>query len=245
MKLGSARALASALFVLLALPARIAAADPPPAQMPPDLVPLESGGMTTTRRADGAVLESGPAAHVRFESDDPGLTFHMVTTEASAVAVGPAGVATASARDYEDLCRAPCEVTLPAGTRRLALASGAGHSPVDGEPVALPAGSSTVRGVYISHATRRAVALVLGGGTMAAGAILLLESTAQTKVDVTGAGVGVGLVFLSLLALPFMGGDEAEFQVIPRASASLTPSIWRAPGREGSAMPGMTLTLAW
>jgi hypothetical protein len=83
------------------------------------------------------VVERGPEARIQLVAADPSLVFQRRTAASTfeAVAVGPGGIARGggTAKSYQDLCGAPCEITLPAGSHTLAIAKG------DGEPFAFVA----------------------------------------------------------------------------------------------------------
>ena len=74
------------------------------------------------------------SAKLHFEATSPDIDFHIRTGEAvvsGEMWTGRGGGAYAgTATDYEPICTAPCDATLPVGTHRLALSQN-GHSPVE------------------------------------------------------------------------------------------------------------------
>lgn len=88
---------------------------------------------TQTRPSYGAAAQLGTTApqfqpstpaggvHVRFESPQPGITFHRVTGTATATAWGSGHAIAVRAYSFERLCTAPCELTLDPDSYHLAL----------------------------------------------------------------------------------------------------------------------------
>ncbi len=130
--------------------------------------------------ADGAqpALRDGrELSTVRLESEPPGLTFHRPGSSAVAFGTYGAGVAT----NYERLCTAPCEVTLPAGTETLAL-SRPGGLPREAGFVTIPAGRFRVTGAFESRAATRAAGWVIAAGSVVLGAAAFYASVGEKKV---------------------------------------------------------------
>jgi len=198
------------------------------------------------------------------------VRFHLQTGEAKGIVavMGPNGVAYGSggSESYEDLCGSPCEVTLPAGVHTLALSKGNYSPPLDGSPVAIPAGNSRVEGTLVSHSTQRWVGFTLMMvGVLAGGALSgygLFGHTEQscdiygicdTRPEVNwpetviGLAVSTGSLVGGIVLM--VRSDEARFRVLPSAPGPLvraTPgrSAEMHPGSAGS-VPGLSLSLAW
>jgi hypothetical protein len=162
---------------------------------------------------------------------------------------------------YDELCSAPCETSLPPGQYRLSLSRG-DDSPAKGEDVDVPAGTSTIKGEYVSRAGSRLVgyAMAIGGGAAGAGLLAYglfgshqTECAGSSCVDVgtvdAGATIAGGVVTLASVLvgwLVFMRPDEAHFQVLG-ADARVVPSAWSFKGTEGGsrAAGGLSLSATW
>jgi hypothetical protein len=130
---------------------------------------------------------------------------------------------------FDELCTAPCDVSLPAGTHTFGVAE-PGGKPRKTEPLTLPAGSSTVLARYTSRTELR-VAVGLGGGVATVGGFAWLA----TGLDGHGSGdsiaVGVGSVIavLGVLALSTFAliPDSAHVSILPGPQSAPTSSTRR------------------
>jgi opacity protein-like surface antigen len=201
------------------------AAPAAPAAPPPSYGPLVTVDATSLR--------------VHFESADPNMAFSLRTGSATVAGSvggrGYVGVATA----YTDLCGAPCDVTLPAGTYRLALSKD-GRGPVEAEEAAVLREPSTVQGTYIDHRGLRTAGWVSLLGGIGIGTILMASAFAQKTTTCDGAGscstspsvnqsqVGAGAA-VSLVGglvglILILQGDSASVRVLPLRGAAATPA---------------------
>jgi opacity protein-like surface antigen len=196
------------------------AAPAAPAAPPPSYGPLVTVDATSLR--------------VHFESADPNLAFSLRTGSATVAGSvggrGYVGVATA----YTDLCVAPCDVTLPAGTHRLALSKD-GRGPVEAEEPAVLREPSTVQGTYIDHRGLRTAGWVsLLGGIGIGGVLMATSFRTTTTCDGTGscssgpsinqsqlgAGTAVGVVGAVVGLILILQGDAARVRVLPLSGAA-------------------------
>ncbi|MFW5739811.1 MAG: hypothetical protein ACOC1F_05535 [Myxococcota bacterium] len=135
---------------------------------------------------------------------------------------------------YSNLCTAPCEVTLPTGTHRLALSRDKGTPVEPDDPIRLE-GDSVVEGKYISNSGIRIAGGVVAIGSPAVGVGLILTSTEEEEVcDHRGCrtestlndnkllgGVAVTLVGGGIGYLLLQMPDGAEISVTPMSSTGL------------------------
>ena len=151
---------------------------------------------------------------LRLESDPPNLRFHLVTGQATATAWGPGGRAVARAFEFESLCRAPCETTLPPGNHRLALAVG------DNDPIPAPSidvlSPATLHGVYTDNTGIRIAGWTIFGVGVAAGLTVMLVPLFDDNLLGSDElwiylGVGGGIAILAAVVGAPMGmvGDGA------------------------------------
>jgi hypothetical protein len=141
---------------------------------------------------------SAQEAHVALVSHPRGLTFYRIETGPPAARGESAPTGTA----FVPLCTDPCNVTLPAGRRELAIGRG-DQTPKKTDSVMLRPGSWQVS-VSLednSAARRLGFGIMLAGGV--AGALLTfvgLHTGATVEKDSAVVGLGVGILSLSLVA---------------------------------------------
>lgn len=147
-----------------AAPAQVAPAGavPPPIVEPGRTAPAPTGFTEVSRGH----------ARLRLVSDTSGITFHRVTGSATATAWGPGGAAVASARSFDRLCAAPCEVDGSVGIQELALSIGTDDPIPVRDPVSI-GGDATLNGVYTSRSGLRAAGWVTLIGGMGAGIVMM------------------------------------------------------------------------
>ena len=221
---------------------------PPPPPPPPAPQPL--------------VTLDAPPAKLHLEATGPDVDFHIRTGEGTVTGFAYLGRYfggyNAVAQDYEHICTAPCDATLPAGTHRLALSQG-GHSPVEpSEPVTVT-GPATVRGTYDSRQGVRIGGWILLGTSLAGMTGLMLASLQTTQVcpssvcvtessingPLMGAGVAVGVVGSLVSAILILQRDTATIEVVPLAGSALTvpaaraEAQWLAPSIVGAQGAGL------
>ena len=133
-----------------------------------------------------------------------------------------AGYNSANVSGYDEVCTAPCDVSLPAGTRTFAV-SAAGHAPREADAVTLPAGKSTLKAKYVSRIGLR-IGLGIASGVVMAGAIPIAVAGAEAPgkrgakyVPVASAFVAVGIIGLTVT---FLIPDGAEVTIIPGAPSA-------------------------
>lgn len=162
-------------------------------------------------------------ARIHFESDTPGVTLHRRS------------VMTHVASGYDELCAAPCDVSIPAGSYTLALSRGTGGPRQADDPVVVPRGDSVLHGHWHERSGTRTLGWVVMGAGIATGTYLMVtsshdvekcsfgtcrtESEFDTTKSLLGAAVGtIGVTVGFMLALT---PDSASFTVSPGTTAAL------------------------
>jgi hypothetical protein len=210
------------------------------------------------------VTVEADAAKIHFESDTPDTDLHIRTGDATVTGLGfgvRGGVYTygAVAHDYQHICAAPCDATLPAGTHRLALSKN-GKAPVEPDEAVTIRGPSNVHGTYVDRSgTRIAGWLVLGGSLVAS--LVMLAASIHSDQDCTSTGscvpthsIDMGLAVGSLATMTVgaivavilgLQHDGAIIEVTPIDTSLRLPSLerreaaWLAPSSAGSAGLGL------
>lgn len=170
----------------------------------------------------------GKEARLKLKAPTP-VTFHRRTSSSFAVASGPGGTATAVGAGYDDICTAPCEISIPAGTYTLALSEPGGRAVETEEPVVIPPGVSEVQGLYTSRSGLRTAGWLIAIGSVIGGtAIALAGIGAEDCDDYEGCttiswpmfGGGMGLMVGGTIVGMVMGltPDKAEIEVTPQSS---------------------------
>ena len=141
--------------------------------------------------------------------------------------------AAGAALAYDELCTAPCEVSLPAGTHTFAVAEPDGK-PRKAAPLTLPAGQTTVLARYTSRTDVR-VAVGLGGGVATVGgfAWLLTGVDGHGQGDTIAVGVGSVVTVLGVIALSTFAliPDSAQVSILPGVqSGAASPTRRGSPG---------------
>lgn len=111
------------------------------------------------------------AIRVRLVSAQPGVTFHRVVGSATAVGWGHGRMYTVHAHQFERLCTAPCDLTLPVGSHHFALS--AGGAAVAATSLQLT-GDSTIVGEYVDNSGLRAAGWITFGASLLAGGGMML-----------------------------------------------------------------------
>lgn len=200
--------------------------------------PAGSGSGAAAGPGGAGAQVHGPQVRVRLHGNEAGLTFQKRTGTSYAIAYGYGGAAVAMGARFDELCTAPCEVSLPAGAHTLAL-SRPGEVAVAAPPVTVSR-DATLYGTYHDNSGVRAIGWVLLIGGLVGGTVLTTYSL--TKLDSNDDTIpmefwlGLGLMTLGPLAsLPFLlQNDEAEIGVGPYDAAA-------SPG-QGSAFVGADMS---
>jgi hypothetical protein len=190
----------------------------------------------STARAEPPRAEVRPAvvvhageAQVTLDSAQPDVTFHRRVGSAHGVAVGRGGSAVFGMAAYDEICTAPCDVTLATGSYSLALSQDNG-GPVAVEDRVNIRGPATVRGEYTSYRGVRIAGLVTAIASAVGGMTLMLvpvfsrepnETPSVAPIIAGGVIAGGGVLVGTILMLK---GDEADVHVepapVPRAAVA-------------------------
>jgi hypothetical protein len=195
----------------------------------------------------GPIVESKPElrpevtvhareARLSITSAPAGLTLHKRSS--SAIAVGPGGVAVATG--FEEICTAPCEATMPAGSHTFGV-SEPGKPAVQADAVSLPPGKSTVSATYTSRSgTRVGGWVVMGAGAVVGGLVMLAAFGKEqqcseysgtcyetSKVNMGTLVAGTGIMVGGMLGGLIMIGtsDKAQVQVSGRRLPRALPGV--------------------
>ena len=255
---GESRKIAAA-DVVYAGPAESAPAAAPAPVPAPSPVPAQAPAVTPNANEGHRpfVTVEGPEAKVQFESTPSTLTLHR--RSASAGITGHGGVISG----YDEICTAPCRVSLPAGTYTFAVSKPSKNA-VEAEPVTLPAGTSVLRADYTDRSGLRVGGWVVLIGSLGVGFGLEVDSfssgtktcddygycsssmnTTELAVGLGIAAVGFGVGF-ALLRSP----DNVAFTVgagsgsAPSALGHATKELATA-GRGERSLPGLHVGLAF
>lgn len=120
----------------------------------------------------------GEEARVSLVAVEPNVTFHRRAATAIAGNVAATG--------YDEICVAPCEATLPAGTYTLALSKDK-DKPLETDAVRIPAGSTRLEGKFKSRAGLR-TGLLLGGIAAAGVGTYLMFTSSEEKEECDSLG---------------------------------------------------------
>jgi hypothetical protein len=147
-------------------------------------------------------------ARLRFSSTPAGYTLHKQTGSGMAAARG----VVAYGVSYTEVCAAPCEATIAAGSHTLAL-SKPGGPPVPAMPVAIPAGESQVQATYTDRQSTRLTGLWVAAGSLLGGLGLGLYFSDTDWLMWTGLGVALGGMTVGMVMM--YTPDQVDFQVAP------------------------------
>lgn len=120
----------------------------------------------------------GVEARVSLVAVEPNVTFHRRAATAIAGSIAATG--------YDEICAAPCEATLPAGTYTLALSKDK-DKPVETDAVRIPAGTARLEGKFESRAGLR-TGLILGGVAAAGIGLYLMVTASEEKEECDSLG---------------------------------------------------------
>lgn len=179
----------------------------------------------------------------------PGVTLYR---KAATAVVGGYGGGYGSASGYDVICTAPCDVSLPSGTHTLALSLDR-RSPLEVDPVTLPAGRSVLYARYdkVSGATRAGGWVIFGLGIVGGGVVMFTADHINDDPPhfdgqqfalggiIMGAGIAIGLV----LALK---RDHASIRIAPANAGRVRHATWSNPaldrGTRVAGAPGLALS---
>jgi hypothetical protein len=215
--------------------------------VPHDHIDLLLPGGKTRRFAPADVAYAGPAVRppgqpapaappvpqgvpVHIESDQEDVQVLVRTGQVEGEGWSYRGPIGLIARDYGNICTAPCDTQVPPGQHRLALSLHGGHVVEAEDPVEVR-GPSTLRASYDSRLVVRVVGYVVTVASLVTGIVLVAESyngncsnpNAQhcsqfnTGELVAGIVVGIGGAIVGSVLSGI--GDKASFQLVPTGAA--------------------------
>ena len=200
--------------------------DPPPAVTPaPAAVPtkptkLKEQTLPTAKPVRPRAFAVVHAAEARV---DVVSAPQRVTLFRRAASAGADGIGFVS--HYDELCTAPCKVSLSAGKQTFALAR-SGDRPREADAITLPAGRSTLKGTYIDRSRTRLAVLVAGGSAVVGGVALLAAGVSSDKPNGAVAVVG-GILTVAgswTMCSFYFIKDGAEISVSPGAPSAVAVS---------------------
>lgn len=166
------------------------------------------------------------AAEVRLQlrSTPRGLTFHRRSASAGFTKGGTQHVA-----GFDEMCTAPCEVSMPSGTHTFAL-SRPNDGPLVAPEVVIPKGAHELTGEYRSRTATRVAVLATGAAVALFGVVLATQDTGDDGDPRLALGIGLATLgvsggFLVAFAIP----DRADVRV-SQPSRLLLPAQRSAPG---------------
>ncbi len=145
--------------------------------------PEETDSASVTRSYDArpfAVVHAAEA-RVSYASEPESGTLFVRTATAQGYA---------SASGYDELCTAPCSLSLPSGKHVFSVRSPGSRWQVEADPIQIPAGNSTLISNYVSRAGTR-TALIVIGSLVAVGGITLTVVSAILRGMGTRSRTGV------------------------------------------------------
>ncbi len=173
-----------------------------------------------------------PSKSRNRESGTPLATIHAAEARIAVVSApdgstlflrsAAAGYDSANVSGYDEVCTAPCDVSLPAGTHTFAV-SAPGHAPREADAVTLPPGRSTLKAKYVSRSGLR-IGLGIASGAVIAGSIPIFVAGAEAPgkqgdkyLPIGTAVVAAGIIGLTVA---FLIPDGAEVTIIPGAPSA-------------------------
>ena len=146
----------------------------------PDPTPLSPPDATAARPVATVKANEVP---VRVVSDQPHVGLHVRAGQSHGVGTtwlagtpGGMGITAITAQHYNDLCTAPCELSMAVGEYRFGVSQGGGRVQETGEPVRLR-GPATLHVEYESRAAYRVVGWTLVAASAVAGTYLFAEGS--------------------------------------------------------------------
>lgn len=181
-------------------------------------------------------------ARVKVESKPTGHS--LLSREWQVLSTAENSPARVESEGFVELCSTPCELRLPPGKRRFALAKPDGR-PVLAPAVTIPPGESRLVGTYHDNSGSRTAGIVLTVLAPIAGSVMVALSSKDGHLDeglfygglvTTGVGVGIGVGLILMR-------DRADIEVERSARSSFhdrDETIVRA-----ESAPGVTWTGAF
>jgi hypothetical protein len=192
------------------------AAPPAPVAAAPAAVVVPSPTDKPAENQPFAVVHSAES-RVNVVSKQDGFTLFR----RAASSEGVSGNYAVTVTGYAEVCSAPCNVSMPAGTHTFAVAK-PGGKPHEAEPVVLPAGKSTMSIAVVDRTGVRVGVGLVGAVGLITGFALAISSSGDGSSgasDVVGpallAGAGAGAI-----AIAFAISDGATVSVRPDPAAS-------------------------
>jgi hypothetical protein len=160
--------------------------------------------VSPSRAADPVVVLHTERVRVSLASDQPELTFHRRN----------------GSRGYDEICTAPCEISLMTGSHSLALSRGTGRLVAVRNRIAVT-GPTTIKGTYVSRRGLRKAGWFVGFGGFLGG--LVLTTVAISTVDIDDDEPGTAYRALSLAGLGSMlvGPGVGLWMILQRDKATI------------------------
>jgi hypothetical protein len=211
-----------------------ASADPSSAEPPKPKRPTPDA--PPAARVKPRIVVHAGEARVKLRATEP-LTFYLMDSATHAVSRA------STAMRYTALCTSPCEVSIPAGTHKMALSRD--RKLVETDALSIPEGNATIEGTYKDQSDTRAggILLTVLGGIAATivTPMLVLHNKRDTAIGVglggaASIGLGVGLIVVrdgaSVSVVPH-GGTQRSAGSSPHepSNAGAGLSFDRRPGR--------------
>ncbi len=198
----------------------VAPAAPPAA---PAVAPAPAEHTTDNGTHPFAVVHAAEA-RVDFVSEPTGSSLSRRSSTATFAHSGYTGPA---ATGYDEICTAPCNASMPAGTHTFAVAK-PGGDPIEAEPITLPAGHSTLKSKYSDNTGARVGVVVAGIAALAGGLALEFDSISNSgninSGELIGGAVLQGGGLLAILWARLIK-DGVELSVSPGTAALLPNAL--------------------
>jgi len=124
---------------------------------------------------------------------------------------------------YDEVCTAPCNVSMPAGTHTFAVAK-PGGKPHEADAITLPAGNATMSAAVVDRTAIRIGVGLAGAAALVGGFVMIFAGS--TPEDPASSGQIIGAAVLGGLGGGMMG---AAFAIPDGAEITITPGTSPAP----------------
>jgi hypothetical protein len=189
-------------------PAKASAAAAAAAAAPAAAVDFPAAGNKSGNAQPFAVVHAAES-RVSVTSNPTGITLFR---RAASAGVNGQGLVSG----YEEVCTAPCNVSMPAGTHTFAIAKPGGKTN-EADAVILPAGNATLSASVVDRTGLRIGLAVVGAGAIVGGFVMIMSGTPEQPAStskIVGASVLAG-VGGGMMGLAFTISDGAEITVTP------------------------------